>query len=95
MKLFDWNEKKNQWLKKNRGISFEKIVEALNQGNLLADIPHPDQEKFSHQRIMYVWIYEYVYAVPYVQTDELIYLKTIYPSRKAKAKYKGVKNGQK
>ena len=64
MKQFDWNEKKNQWLKKKRDISFERIVEALEIGNLLADIEHPDQEKYPQQRIMYVWVYEYVYAVP-------------------------------
>lgn len=95
MKQFDWNEQKNEWLKKERGISFEKIVEALNQGNLLADIQHADQNKYPHQKIMYVRIYEYVYAVPYVQTDEVIFFKTIYPSRKAKAKYNGGQNGQK
>lgn len=89
MKQFDWNEKKNQWLKNTRGISFERIVEALDKGNLLADIDHPNQEKFPHQKILYVWVHEYVYAVPYVQTDEVIFLKTIYPSRKAKTKYKG------
>jgi len=89
MKQFDWNEKKNQWLKKKRGISFERIVEALDMGNLLADIDHPDQEKYPHQKIMYVWVYEYVYAVPYVQANEVLFLKTIYPSRKAKTRYKG------
>ncbi len=89
MKQFDWNEKKNQWLKKKRGISFERIVEALDMGNLLADIDHPDQENYPHQKIMYVWVYEYVYAVPYVQADEVLFLKTIYPSRKAKTRYKG------
>ncbi|UCH96898.1 MAG: toxin [Candidatus Aminicenantes bacterium] len=90
MEKFDWNEKKNKWLKKERGISFERILEALDQGNLLADIDHPDQKKYPHQKIMYVWAHDYVYAVPYIQTKEVIFLKTIYPSRKAKTKYKEV-----
>ena len=91
MRLFDWNDKKNQWLKKNRGIYFEKIVEALNQGNLLADIPHPDQKKFSHQRIMYIWIYEYVYAVPYVKQMKSFTLKQFIPAERQKQNIKGLK----
>jgi uncharacterized DUF497 family protein len=32
MKPFEWSKTKNEWLKKERGISFEEIVNALNDG---------------------------------------------------------------
>lgn len=92
-----FNEEKNQLLKATRKISFEDILKALKEGNLLADISHPNH-KHSHQRIYVIKIKEYAYAVPYILTTEKqeIFLKTIYPSRALTEKYmKGGKNEKK
>lgn len=77
-----YNEEKNQLLKATRGISFEDIRDAIEGGNLLADIVHPSVKR-SHQKIYVVQVQQYVYAVPYViNTEErYVFLKTAYPSR--------------
>ena len=38
---FDWNEDKNQRLVEQRGISFERIVSAIEQGGLVDVLEHP------------------------------------------------------
>jgi len=91
MKYFDWNEEKNELLKKDRGISFEIIVSQIEMGNLLAVIEHPNSGKYGDQQIYVVEYENYAYLVPFVEDEERVFLKTIIPSRKATKKYiKGV-----
>lgn len=92
MKSINWNPEKNQNLIEERDISFEDVVFYLQSGGLLDDILHPNQEQYPDQRIFIVSIEEYVYLVPYVESDEEIFLKTVIPSRKATKQYLGVKN---
>jgi len=81
LKDFDWSPEKNDWLKKNRGIGFEEILFYLSEeGHLLATVPNPNYPK---QKMFVVEIKGYVYLVPFVENDEGIFLKTIFPSRKA------------
>lgn len=77
-----FNEEKNQLLKATRGVSFDDVEDAIDAGNLLADIAHPSQ-KHANQRMYAVRIKQYVYAVPYIRNQEKgeVFLKTIYPSR--------------
>ena len=44
---YEWNPEKNQWLKKERNISFEKIVYHLSQGDVWKISDHPDQKNYS------------------------------------------------
>ena len=88
MKPINWNPEKNRILIEERGISFEDIIFCLQSGGLLDDIAHPNQEKYSHQRMFVVAVDEYVYLVPYVENDAEIFLKTIVPSRKAVKQYR-------
>ena len=39
--------------------------------------------------ILVVYIDQYVYLVPYIETDDEVFLKTIIPSRKATKRYVG------
>ena len=87
-KIFNWNPDKNQLLILNRGISFERIVFEIGSGNELAVLEHPNQEKYPGQRISMVQVNDYVYAVPFVETDTEIFLKTFIPSRKATQQYR-------
>lgn len=89
MKYFDWNDEKNDLLKKLRGISFEDIVLAIENGELLDRVKHPNSAKYSNQMVFYVSINEYAYAVPFVEDEDKIFLKTIMPDRKATKKYLG------
>ena len=87
MKVFRWDNEKNEWLKENRGVSFEQVVILMERGDLLQTIEHPNQNKYPGQKIATVRIDDYAYLVPYVQESEGIFLKTIIPSRKASNKY--------
>ena len=87
--MYRWSEAKNILLLSERGLSFEDVETAIEDGNLLDDIPHPDLEKFPGQRMMIVRIGEHVCVVPYVIDGNVRFLKTIYPSRKAKRVYGG------
>ena len=89
MKAMLWSPEKNRELKADarRNICFEDIVAAIESGGLLDDIDHPNSEKYPGQRVLVVLAKTYVYAVPYVQTLEGIFLKTVFPSRRLKEHY--------
>lgn len=89
MKIFNWNNEKNIWLKENRGISFEDILFYIDNGCLVDDTIHPNQDKYPNQRMLVVKIIEYIYLVPYTENETERFLKTIIPSRKATKKYLG------
>ena len=89
-KIVRFGYEKNELLKKDRGISFNDVVLAVETGNLLDDIEHPNKERYPNQDIfiIFIMIKNYVYLVPYVETEKEIFLKTIIPSRKMTKKYK-------
>lgn len=87
MKYFDWDKKKNKILSIERGISFEEIKVAVEEGRILDTYDHPNQKRYPGQKIMVVEIDNYAYLVPYVRNEEKVFLKTIIPSRKATKKY--------
>jgi len=87
MNIFRWENEKNELLKKNRGVCFEQVVISMERGDVLDTIEHPNQNRYPGQKIATVWIDDYVYLVPYVESNEGIFLKTIIPSRKATDKY--------
>ena len=92
MKTFNWNPDKNQQLIVERGLSFEAVLFALQNDQLLDDIEHPQAGVYPGQRILVVEIEGYVCLVPYVESPEEIFLKTIIPSRKAMRQYRGDKS---
>jgi uncharacterized DUF497 family protein len=87
-KTFNWNSDKNQLLVQERGISFERIVFEISSGNELAVLEHPNQERYQGQKILMVQVDDYVYAVPFVESETEFFLKTIIPSRKATRQYR-------
>lgn len=89
MKSYKWNRDKNERLKVERGISFEEIVFHIGNGDELSVYPHPNHNRYPNQMISVVAINDYAYLVPYVESENEIFLKTIIPSRKATKKYIG------
>jgi uncharacterized DUF497 family protein len=89
VKRFSWDTDKNERLKKERGVSFEQAVFHIQQGDLFDVLEHPDPKRFGRQRIFVVRMDEYVYLVPFVESEDEIFLKTIIPSRRATKKYLG------
>ena len=85
---YDWNPKKNEWLKENRNISFEKVIFHLSRGDVWKTAKHPDQNKYPGQKIYFIIIDNYIYMIPHVIENDCIFLKTIIPSRKATTKFK-------
>lgn len=83
MKPFRWSSEKNETVRAERGISFENIVVAIEAGGLLDILAHPNQAKYSRQRVLVVGCDNYVYLVPFVEEEDYFFLKTIIPSRKA------------
>ncbi len=87
MKPFRWNHQKNELLKKDRGISFEEIVLAIEADGLLDELRHPNQDKYPNQSILVVALDVYVYLVPFVEEETYFFLKTVIPSRKTTRDY--------
>ncbi|SCX19552.1 Ribonuclease toxin, BrnT, of type II toxin-antitoxin system [Nitrosomonas eutropha] len=91
MKIFNWSPDKNQQLIVDRGKSFEEAVFSILNGGLLDDIVHPNNTDYPNQRIFVIQIHDYVYLVPYVESQDEIFLKMIIPSRKFTRIYLGGK----
>ena len=91
MKYIDWNDEKNEMLKKVRGVSFEQVELAIASGDLVDRMKHPNPVKYQNQKVFLVKIENYIYSVPYIEDNEKIFLKTIIPNSKATKKYLGGK----
>ncbi|MBI1980936.1 MAG: BrnT family toxin [Methylocystis sp.] len=87
MKPFRWNPEKNRKLIAERGISFEEVVSAMAHDGLLNELEHPNKSRYPHQRLFVVRVRGYVYVVPFVETSDDVFLKTIFPSRKKNRDY--------
>ena len=94
MDYYKWDFQKNEKLKVERGISFEQIVMHIERGDVLDLVAHPNQARYPGQQIIVAEINEYAYLVPFVESSEGKFLKTIIPSRKATRDYLGGKNEQ-
>ncbi len=85
---FEWDAAKSERLRAERGFGFEDIVAAVNAGHMIDDIPNPSS-KYRGQRVMVIAMFDYVILVPYVRDADRAFLKTAFPSRKARKKYRG------
>ncbi|MDI7261586.1 MAG: BrnT family toxin [Thermodesulfobacteriota bacterium] len=90
---FEWDPEKNERLKRERNISFEKIIFHLSQGDVWKIADHPDRENYPGQKIYFVIVEGYIYLVPHVVEKDYIFLKTIIPSRKATKMYQNEQEG--
>lgn len=81
MKTITWSLLKSTRLKRVRGMSFEDILTC----EFIAVKKHP---KKKYQNIMFFKHKGYIWLVPYVENDKVIFLKTLYPSRKYTKIYK-------
>lgn len=87
MKEIRWNEEKNTILKTERGVGFEEVIIAIDEGKLLDILEHPNKERYVNQKLFVVDIGGYAYLIPFVETEMEFFLKTIIPSRKATKQY--------
>jgi maltose-binding protein MalE len=85
---YNFSSEKNQKLIKERNISFDEIISAIENGFLLDVVEHPNKQRYNDQKMYIVKSNDYIYLVPFVtEKDNTIFLKTIFPSRKTTKKY--------
>ena len=89
MKAIAWDPEKNEFLKAERGISFEDVVFHIQAGDIIDTFDHPNQHRYPGQQVHAIAVEGYVYLVPFVESDDEVFLKTIIPSRKATRQYRG------
>lgn len=90
--MFKWEDEKNEWLKENRNVSFEDVLQSIqDEENILDDLEHHNPQKHPGQRILVVRIVGKVYFVPYVPENGKgeIWLRTIYRCERKAKKYGG------
>ena len=75
MKKIKWDEEKNKLLKKQRGVSFEEILDSTFLG------AKTHQTRVNQMVLLYEYN-KYVWVVPCVVEKKYIFLKTMFPSRK-------------
>jgi len=80
VKELTWSREKNERLKKERGISFEQLVDS----RFIGIEKHRTKE---NQRLMLFEFRNYAWVVPYVESEGRYFLKTAFPSRKHTKKY--------
>ncbi len=79
MKYLNWSQEKNELLKTERDVSFEEIALLVEAGNILGIEENP---RHPNQKIHILEIENYAYIVPFVESENDIFLKTAFPSRK-------------
>jgi len=89
MTYYKWDHEKNEKLKVERGIGFEKVILHIERGDLIDVVEHPNQSKYPNQQMLVVKIKNYAYLVPFAEDEEGKFLKTIIPSLKATHEYLG------
>ena len=90
--MFEWDEKKNNKLKNERGISFEDIVKAVKENRVLFFGKDKRREKYPKQYLLIVEIENYPWVVPCEFRGNKLRLITAYPSRKYKHLLRGKKD---
>jgi len=85
----DWSPNKSAELQMRYGFGFDRLMAAAKLGGVIAERKHPNSERYPHQ---YQWVIDldgYIWIVPFVRSEEGIFLKTFFPSRKATREYLG------
>ena len=59
---------------------------------MLDIVSHPNQAKYPEQKVYAVDIEGYTYLVPFIESEQEVFLKTIIPSRKATEHYLGARD---
>jgi uncharacterized DUF497 family protein len=90
---FEFSVKKNIKLKQERGISFEEVIALIDNECLIDIVEHSNKEKYPQQKFYIIDVNGYAYLVSFVRNGDKIFLKTIFPSRKATREYLKEKSG--
>jgi len=75
LKELSWDPLKSEWLKRERGVSFEEIVQVPLLG-ITTNHSRPDQQLLVYLLDGYIWV------IPCVEIENGFFLKTMYRSRR-------------
>ena len=78
-----------------RRIGFEQVALKIANGDVLDIVEHPNTARYPHQRVFIIEFSGYAHLVPFVETEDEIFLKTIIPSRQATKRYLGEPTNEK
>jgi hypothetical protein len=87
MTPFRWSHEKDEHLRAEWGASFGQMVVAIESGELLDVLAHPNSKRYPRLKLLVVASGQYAYLVPVVEEADHFFLKTIIPSRKATRDY--------
>lgn len=87
-RIYEYHPGKNLWLIRERGISFEQVIALIEAGRLLRTLEHPNPERYPGQRLYEVDAGDYIYVVAVEERGSTLFLKTVYPSRKATKRHR-------
>lgn len=80
---FNWHESKNEILKRDRNISFEDVVEAINDWWLIDTVSNLSKTNHWWQKSYLVKINNFVYVVPFDRRKNWTsFLRTVIPNGK-------------
>ncbi len=85
--IYNWDKEKNVHLIKTRWVSFEEVVFAIKNDEILDVIKNPSSN-FDNQFCYVLKINNYIYLIPFIINKDEYFLKTIFPSRKYNKVYK-------
>ena len=77
----EWNPDKDDLLCQKFGFGFERVLDAIDEGAIVAIRDHPNRANYGHQKQMIVKMDGYAWIVPFVVRERGIFLKTMFPSR--------------
>ena len=86
---FTWNQQKNELLKATRNISFEDIVDSIQNGNVLDIVENTKNNSYQGQEIFILLVEKdnYIYEVPFRKNNSEINLITAFRNRKLNKRY--------
>ena len=62
--IFRFDPSKDAMLREVRGFGYDDIILSIEAGGLISQTPHPNQEKYPHQEMLYVKMHDGIYMVP-------------------------------
>lgn len=75
LKELKWDPLKSEWLKRERGVSFEEMIQMPFLG-VTENPSRPGQE-------LLVYLFEgYIWIIPCIESEDMFFLKTMYPDRR-------------
>ncbi len=87
MKRHVWGYEKASLVRGNEtrgGVGFEECVAAIEDKRVLDIV---ENENYPGQKMYVLEINDYAYVVPFVESKDEVFLKTVFPSRKFAKRY--------